>query len=64
MPDKGWLQPLAWLMPLTYANEALRDVMIKGFDLKGIWRDVLALIVFAAAFVVLAAQTVRRQIQG
>lgn len=60
----GWLQPLAWLMPLTYANEALRDVMIKGFDLSGIWVDVLALIAFAAGFVVLAAQTVRRQQEG
>jgi len=60
----AWLQPLAWLMPLTYANAALRDVMIKGFDLTGIWQDVLALLVFAAGFVVLAAQTIRRQIQG
>jgi len=60
----AWLQPFAWLMPLTYANEALRDVMIKGFDLSGIWIDVVALIAFAAGFVVLAAQTVRRQIQS
>jgi ABC-2 type transport system permease protein len=57
----SWLQPIAWLMPLTYANEALRDVMIKGFNLGNILVDVLALIVFAVAFVVLAAQTVRRQ---
>ncbi len=56
----AWLQPVAWLMPLTHANRALRDVMIKGFDLTGILPFVLALIGFAAAFALLAAQTVRR----
>jgi ABC-2 type transport system permease protein len=60
----AWLQPIAWLMPLTHANRALRDVMIKGFDLVQIGPFVLALLVFAAAFVVLAAQTVRRGAQG
>jgi ABC-2 type transport system permease protein len=59
----GWLQPIAWLMPLTHANYALRDVMIKGFDLTQIAPYVLALIAFAVAFVVLAAQTVRRGVQ-
>lgn len=55
-----WLQPVAWLMPLTHANRALRDVMIKGFDLAQIAPFVLALVASAAAFMVLAAQTVRR----
>ncbi len=57
----GWLQPVAWLMPLTHANYALRDVMIKGFDLFQVGGYVLALLAFAAAFVLLAAQTIRRQ---
>ncbi|GIL13409.1 MAG: ABC transporter permease [Chloroflexota bacterium] len=56
----AWLQPVAWLMPLTHANRALRDVMIKGFDLAQIAPFVLALAAFAAVFVALAAQTVRR----
>ena len=60
----GWLQPIAWLMPLTHANRALRDVMIKGFDLAGIWPFVLALVAFAAVFVVMAVYTIRRQAQG
>jgi ABC-2 type transport system permease protein len=59
----GWLQPIAWLMPLTSANYALRDVMIKGFDLTQVAAYVLALVVFAVFFVVLAAQTVRRGVQ-
>ncbi|HML23317.1 MAG TPA: ABC transporter permease [Aggregatilinea sp.] len=60
----GWLQPIAWLMPLTYANYALRDVMIKGFDLIQVGGYVLALVGFAAAFVLLSAQTIRRQAVG
>ncbi len=60
----AWLQPVAWLMPLTHANRALRDVMIKGFDLAQIAPFVLALVAFAAAFVVLAAQTVRRGVSA
>lgn len=60
----AWLQPVAWLMPLTHANRALRDVMIKGFDLAQIAPFVLALAAFAAVFVALAAQTVRRGVSA
>ncbi|NWG17903.1 MAG: ABC transporter permease [Chloroflexi bacterium] len=60
----AWLQPVAWLMPLTHANRALRDVMIKGFDLAQIAPFVLALAAFAAAFVALAALTVRRGVSA
>jgi ABC-2 type transport system permease protein len=57
----GWLQPIAWLMPLTHANRALRDVMIKGFDLTQILPFVLALAAFAVGLVLLASRTVRQQ---
>jgi ABC-2 type transport system permease protein len=57
----GWLQPFAWLMPLTYANTALRDIMIKGFTLIDIWPLILGLTAFAALFVLMAVQTIRRQ---
>jgi ABC-2 type transport system permease protein len=60
----AWLQPLAWLMPLTYANRALRDVMIKGFDLARIWPYVTTLALFAAGFIVLSSLTIRRQGEG
>ncbi len=57
----AWLQPIAWLMPLTHANQALRDVMIKGFDLVQIAPYVLTLIGFAVLFVLLSARTIQRQ---
>jgi len=56
-----WLKPLAWLMPLTYANFALRDVMIKGFGLVDIGPYLLALAGFAVLFVLIASLVIRRQ---
>lgn len=56
----GWLQPVSRVMPLTYANEALRDVMIKGESLLDVWGLVLILIGYAVLFVLLAARTAGR----
>lgn len=56
----GWLQPVSRLMPLTYANDALRDVMIQGDSLLDAWWLVLILLGYAALFVVLAARTAGR----
>jgi ABC-2 type transport system permease protein len=33
----AYLRPLAYAMPLTYANRALRDIMLKGEGLAVIW---------------------------
>ena len=57
----GWLQPIAWLMPLTHANRALRDVMIKGFDFGQIWPYVLSLSLFAISFVILSSLTLKQK---
>jgi len=58
-----WLQGVAHLLPLTYSNEALRDVMIRGRGLLdgGVAVNLLALVGFAAFFVVIASLTLRRQ---
>jgi len=58
----GWLQPFAWMVPLTYANHALRDVMIKGLSLIEIGPYLLALAGFATVFVLLSALVLRRQV--
>jgi ABC-2 type transport system permease protein len=49
-------------MPMTYANQALRDVMIKGQGLGSIWLPLLVLLGFAALMIVLGALTVRREV--
>lgn len=56
----AWLQPVAKLMPLTYANRALRDVMIKGDALGDVGGSLLVLFLFAMAAVLLSARTAGR----
>jgi ABC-2 type transport system permease protein len=59
-----WLQGVAHLLPLTYSNEALRNVMIRGQGLldAGVGVNFLALLGFAAFFVVIASATLRREV--
>jgi ABC-2 type transport system permease protein len=58
----GYLQPLAYAMPLTYANRALRDVMLKGWGLGDIWPNLLILVGVIAALMFLGACTMRREV--
>ncbi|WP_052890502.1 ABC transporter permease [Thermogemmatispora carboxidivorans] len=58
----AWLQPVAYLLPLTYANEALRAVMLKGSDFGQIAPQLAALLVFMVLMIGLSALTVRRQV--
>ena len=57
-----WLQPLAYLMPLTYAVNALRDVMIKGYDLAQIAPQLIVLVALGVALLLLATASLRREI--
>ncbi len=58
------LQPIARVLPVTYAVEGLRAVMITGADLasRTVQIDLVVLTVIALIFVVLAARTIRREI--
>ena len=58
----GVLRPFSYIMPLTYANDALRGVMLKGADFIGIIGQLGALVLFALVMVLLSAMTMRRQI--
>lgn len=62
LPDV--LQPVARALPLTYAVEGLRGVMIKGWGLNDptIQVDVGVLAGVAALFILVAAATIRREI--
>lgn len=59
-----FLQAIAHVLPLTYAVQALRDVMIRGYGLGSAGVDVAIVVLAAIAgfFVVLAAGTIRREI--
>jgi ABC-2 type transport system permease protein len=58
------LQPLVWLMPMTYAASGLRLVLIAGADLgsSALQVDLLVLTGVALAFAGLAALTIRREV--
>lgn len=58
------LQPIARLLPLTYAVDGLREVMIKGADLgsAALRLDLSVLVGLAIAFAALAALTIRREV--
>ena len=55
-----WLRPLSYLVPPTYAVDACRAVMLKGWGLDRIWFDLVALVIFAIVFMGLAVFSLRR----
>ena len=58
------LQPVARILPVTYAIDGLRQVMIAGADLTSpqVLLDLGVLAAIAAVFVALAAGTIRREV--
>ncbi|NDJ85563.1 MAG: ABC-2 transporter permease [Chloroflexi bacterium] len=58
MPE--WLQPLSQVMPLTYATDALREVMLKGANLLDVAVSLLILLAFGVGAIVLSAWSVRQ----
>lgn len=56
-----WLRPLSYLVPPTYAVDANRAVMLKGWGLNMIWQDIVALILFAIVFLGLAVWSLKRK---
>ena len=55
-----WIRPFSYLVPPTYAANACRAVMLKGWGLDKIWPDILALVIFAVIFLALAVWTLKR----
>ncbi|MGE5334084.1 MAG: ABC transporter permease [Nitrososphaerota archaeon] len=55
------LYQLAYVMPLTYANNALQGVMLKGFGVGDILGDLAFIVGFALLMVLLAAFSLRQE---
>lgn len=56
-----WIfQKIAYLLPLTYANLAIRSVMLKGASLGTIWPYIAVLIGYTLLFFVLGVKGFRR----
>lgn len=59
-----YLRPFASVLPLTYANEALRLVMIKGYELGDplVVRDIAVLVGFGLVMALGAVASIRREV--
>lgn len=58
----SYLQPLAYFMPIYYANTALRDVMLKGWGLGEIWPNLAILAGIGVLLVVISGLMMRREV--
>jgi ABC-2 type transport system permease protein len=56
------LQALSRVIPARYLVHALRDVMLKGTGLAGLWTDALAMALFAAAVLAIATARFKRRV--
>ncbi|UCF62565.1 MAG: ABC transporter permease [Anaerolineaceae bacterium] len=60
MPN--FLQPFAYIMPIYYANNALRDVMLKGWGLAEIWPNLAILVGITGVLIILSSMMMRREV--
>lgn len=57
----GLFQAASSVLPLTYAVEGLREIMLRGGGLGDVVRELAVLLAFAVGLLVLASATVRRR---
>jgi len=55
------LRPISYLLPLTYAVDGVRSVMLRGWGLQEIWPDLVVLLLFAVAMLCLSVVLMRRR---
>jgi ABC-2 type transport system permease protein len=62
--EPDWLQAVPNVLPLTYAVDALRDIMLRGADLGAgsLQLDFAVVGGFCLAVIIAAAATLRRQV--
>lgn len=58
----GYLRPFAYVMPIYYANTAMRDVMLKGWGLAEIWPNIVILLGIIGVLGVLSTLMMRREV--
>lgn len=57
----SWLRPASYLVPPTYTVNANRAVMLRGWGLDMIWLDIVALLIFAVIFLIVAVWSLKRR---
>ena len=56
------LQKLAYVFPLTYLNDAMRGVMLKGQSLGDVWFDLAVLLGFTIMFFIIGVKRFNRDV--
>ena len=58
-----WIfQKIAYIFPLTYLNDAMRGVMLKGQSLGDVWLDIAVLLGFTLVFFIIGVKTFNRDV--
>lgn len=57
-----WMKPIAFFSPMTYAVDAMRNLMIRGFSLASVSADITMLSFFAVVMLALGVVSFRRAI--
>jgi ABC-2 type transport system permease protein len=61
MPD--WLRWITVINPEYYGVDALRSIILRGQGLDVIWMDLIALLIFSGAMIILGIATYRRTLE-
>jgi ABC-2 type transport system permease protein len=61
MPN--WLQAITYVVPLRYMLVILRGIILKGVGVQILYQEVVALIIFGAAIMLLAATRFRKRLE-
>ena len=56
-----FLRPISYFIPLTYAVDGCRSVMIRGWDVGDVWIQLTILILFALAMLLLSTLMLRKR---
>ena len=56
------LQKLAYIFPLTYLNDAMRGIMLKGQTLGDVWLDLVVLLGFTVLFFIIGVKRFNRDV--
>jgi len=55
------LRPISYFIPLTYAVDMSRSIMIRGWGIEQVWPSMLILVLFALAMLLLSAYSLRKR---
>jgi len=58
-----WLRPLSSIIPLTYANNAMRNILIRGQTISDVWFEVGILMIFASLMIFLGIISLNKRLK-